>query len=376
MLRRQRNKTTGALNAEQEVAPEGLVNRLVGRLWRRPDTDFSPKRGAQTHVIILDGTMSSLHPGCESNVGHTYALLREMSSKVSIYYEPGLQWRDWRSSIDVLMGRGINAQIRRAYGYLASRYRPGDRIFLIGYSRGAYAVRSLAGVLDRIGLLKSECATERKVRDVYRHYECSPDGEAAQDFRAAYCHDKIEIEAIGVWDTVKSLGINAPVLWRISEGWHAFHNHELSSIVKNGFHALALNENRVAYKALPWTSPDGFDGRVEQVWFAGAHGDVGGQVGHFPVARPLANIPLVWLLARLQECGLPLPQGWNLRYPQDPTAPALGTWRGYGRLLLTRRRRVVGADPSERLHESVKVRGMAHEDVDEGLEKLKVWRSA
>ena len=139
MLRRQRNKTTGALNAEQEVAPEGLVNRLVGRLWRRPDTDFSPKRGAQTHVIILDGTMSSLHPGCESNVGHTYALLREMSSKVSIYYEPGLQWRDWRSSIDVLMGRGINAQIRRAYGYLASRYRPGDRIFLIGYSRGAYA---------------------------------------------------------------------------------------------------------------------------------------------------------------------------------------------------------------------------------------------
>ena len=370
------NKPDSAGHAAPDVPAEGLVTRLVGRLWRRPDDDFSPMRGAQTHVIILDGTMSSLYPGCETNVGRAYGLLREMGSAVSIYYEPGVQWRDWRSSLDVLMGRGINAQIRRAYGYLASRYRPGDRIFLIGYSRGAYAVRSLAGVLDRIGLLKSDYATERKVRDAYRHYECSPEGEAAQDFRSAYCHDSIEIEAIGVWDTVKSLGINAPVLWRISERWHAFHNHDLSGIVKNGFQALALNENRVAYKAVPWTSPDGYDGRVEQVWFAGAHGDVGGQVGQFPAARPLANIPLVWLLARLQECGLPLPQAWNLRFPQDATAPALGTWRGYGRLLMTRRRRIVGADPSERLHESVEARALARDDAGEGLEKLKIWRSA
>jgi uncharacterized protein (DUF2235 family) len=320
--------------------------------------------------------MSSLHPGCRTNVGRAYMMLREMGSEVSIYYEPGVQWRDWRSSMDVLMGRGINAQIRRAYGYLASRYRPGDRVFLLGYSRGAYAVRSLAGVLDRIGLVRAKHATERKVRDAYRHYECSPSGDAARTFTQAYCHERIEIEAIGVWDTVKSLGINAPVLWRISERWHAFHNHDLSGIVKNGFQALALNENRVAYKAVPWTSPEGYDGRVEQVWFAGAHGDVGGQVGDFPQARPLANIPLVWVLSRLQECGLPLPQGGNLRFPQDATAPGLGTGRGYGRLLMTRRRRVVGADPSERLHESVEMRALAREDAGEGLEKLKVWRSA
>jgi uncharacterized protein (DUF2235 family) len=275
------------------------------------------------------------------------------------------------------MGRGINAQIRRAYGYLASRYRPGDRVFLMGYSRGAYAVRSLAGVLDRIGLVQAKDATERNIQNAYRHYECNPDGDAANAFKEAFCHQHIEIEAIGVWDTVKSLGINAPVLWRISERWHAFHNHDLSGIVKNGFHALALNENRVAYKAVPWTSLEGFDGRVEQVWFAGAHGDIGGQVGSYPVARPLANIPLVWVLARLEECGLPLPRGWNLRFEQDPTAPSLGTWRGYGRLLLTRRKRIVGADPSERLHESVEHRAKARADEDGlGIEKLKVWRSA
>ncbi len=348
--------------------------RLLGRFWRRPDSDFGPTRGTQTHVVILDGTMSSLHPNCQTNVGRTYMMLRELGSDVSIYYEPGVQWRDWRSTLDVLMGRGINRQIKRAYGYLSSRYRPGDRIFLIGYSRGAYAVRSLAGVLDQVGLLKAEQATERNIKNAYRHYETNPKGEAAQAFHKAFCYDQVEIEAIGVWDTVKSLGINAPVLWRISERWHAFHNHDLSSIVKNGFHAMALDETRVAYKCVPWTC-NGFDGRVEQVWFAGSHGDVGGQVGAYPQARPLANIPMVWVLARLEECGLPLPAGWRLRFEQDALAPSLGTWRGWGRLLFTRRKRVLGADPSERLHESVQRRAAARADTRAGLDKLEVWRS-
>ena len=129
----------------QSLRNKGWFYWLRGRLWRRPDSDFGPRRGPVTHVVILDGTMSSLEPGNETNAGLTYRLCREMGSQLSIYYEPGLQWRDWRSARDVIMGRGINRQIRRAYGYLASRYRPGDRIFLFGYSRGAYAVRSLAG---------------------------------------------------------------------------------------------------------------------------------------------------------------------------------------------------------------------------------------
>ncbi|MEO0381843.1 MAG: DUF2235 domain-containing protein, partial [Pseudomonadota bacterium] len=110
--------------------------------------------------------MSSLDPGDETNAGLLAKLLGEMGSQVSLYYEPGLQWSEWRRAGDVLFGRGINRQIRRAYGYLASRYRPGDKIYLFGYSRGAYAVRSLAGIIDRVGLLRSDAATERNIRDV------------------------------------------------------------------------------------------------------------------------------------------------------------------------------------------------------------------
>ncbi|KIN63908.1 DUF2235 domain containing protein [Sulfitobacter noctilucicola] len=313
-------------------------------------------RAPATHVIIMDGTLSTLAPAGQTNAGRTYTILRRMGAALSIYYEPGLQWDNWRSVRDVATGKGINRQIRRAYGWLASRYRPGDRIYLFGYSRGAYAVRSLAGVIDLVGLLHADHATHRNIRAAYRHYERNPRGDTARAFSAHHCHAQTEIEMIGVWDTVKSLGINAPVLWRLSEHLHAFHNHDLSAIVKHGFHALAHDENRVAFAPVMWECHDDFPGRLEQVWFPGAHGDVGGQLGGFEAARPLANIPLVWMLGRAMESGLPLPDDWETGLETDPLAPARGTWRGHGRFLMTRKRRVVGADISERFHESVLLR--------------------
>jgi hypothetical protein len=92
---------------------------------------------------------------------------------------------------------------------------------------------------------------------------------------------------------------------------------------------------------------------MEQVWFRGNHGDVGGQVWECPDARPLANIPLVWMLERLSACGVPLPDDWRGRFPQDVAAPSTGNWRGWAKIFLSRRRRIVGSDVSERIHESV-----------------------
>ncbi|KIN73242.1 DUF2235 domain-containing protein [Sulfitobacter guttiformis] len=322
-----------------------------------------PERRAQTHLIILDGTMSSLGEGAETNAGLLYRLAQEVGPRISIYYEPGLQWSDWRSLRDVCTGRGINRQIKRAYGYLSSRYRVGDRIYLIGYSRGAYAVRSLAGVIDRLGLLRSDCATERNIRQIYRHYEGNPDGQAARFFARTHCHTEVPIEMIGVWDTVKSLGINAPILWRLSVSRHAFHNHALGRGVKRGFHALGRDETRVAYRPVLWDSDPALQQKIEQVWFRGSHGDVGGQLGGRHAARPLANIPLVWMLEQAQAAGLPLPASWEERFAQDVSAPSIGTWVGIGRFLMTRRRRVVGRDPSERLHHSIGGNEIASSDI-------------
>ena len=312
-------------------------------------------RGVATHVVILDGTMSRLDEGCETNAGLTFKLLREagLKANLTVYYEAGIQWQDWSTTWDVMTGKGINRTIKRAYGVLASRYREGDRIILLGYSRGAFAVRSLAGVIGMVGLLKPDHATVSNIRTAYRHYEAGGGSEAAVAFRDLYCHPSVEIEAVAVWDTVKALGLRVPVLWRISADRHQFHNHALGNHVRNGFHALALDERRAAYEPVLWECPNGWSGHMEQVWFRGTHGDVGGQVGETEEARPLANIPLVWMLERLEMCGVSLPEEWATRFPQDVTAPSVGQWRGWAKLFVVRRRRVVGRDRSERLHDSV-----------------------
>ena len=334
------------------IRVEDILDWLGGpeRPVRTPET--LPGRGPTTHVIILDGTLSSLDPGHETNAGLTYALLDEArrGHRLSLYYEPGLQWQGWRHALDVAAGRGINRQIRRAYGWLASRYRPGDRIFLFGYSRGAYAVRSLAGRVDRMGLIRREEATERAILLLYRHYQTSPDTPAARRVVRRLCHPGVEIEMVGVWDTVKALGLQLPVLWKFTEVPHRFHNHHLGRAIRRGFHALALDETRTVFEPVLWDCPADWQGHVEQVWFRGAHGDVGGQIGGYLAARPLANIPLVWMLDRAESCGLPLPPGWRDRFPCDAAAPMVGTWRAWGKLFLRRRRRAVGRDRSERMH--------------------------
>lgn len=338
-----------------------LSKSLYGLLWpgqRHGQSTHARTRGPVTHVLILDGTLSSLADGSASNAGMTYRLIAEKAGPaLSVYYEAGLQWQDWRATVDVIAGRGINRQIRRAYGYLASRYRPGDRIFLFGYSRGAYAVRSLAGAIDQVGLLRAEHAIERNVMTAYRHYQATPGSPAAKAFSRAYCHSQTQIEMVGVWDTVKALGIRLPLLWRWTEEAHSFHSHRLGRSIRRGFHALALDETREAFTPILWDCPADFTGVVEQVWFRGSHGDIGGQLGGFEPARPLANIPLVWMLERAEASGLALPEGWRARFPTDPDAPSVGTWRGWAKLFLLRRRRQVGLDPSERLHETVTGRG-------------------
>ena len=213
------------------------IRELVGFFRRTERTVQQHTREAVDHVVLLDGTMSTLEPGDETNVGLIYKLLDEaaQSQRIGLFYEAGNQWSDWSKTLDIIEGRGINRQIRRVYGWLATRYRPGDRIFLIGYSRGAYAVRSLAGVIQEVGLLRPDQATERMVDLAYRHYQVGSDAEVRQEFFEAYCHETVPIEMIGCFDTVKALGFRAPFVWKWAEVKHAFHSHHLGPDVKHGF---------------------------------------------------------------------------------------------------------------------------------------------
>lgn len=314
-----------------------------------------PTRAPRTHVIIVDGTMSRLDEGDETNAGLLYKLLTDgpITVSQSVRYDPGVQASGLRKWINIAAGMGINRTILDGYAWLASRYEPGDLIMLFGYSRGAYAVRSLAGFIGRIGLIVRDQATERRIHRAFRYYEADTVSDAARDFSAKFCHAASPIGLIGVWDTVKALGLPYPLLNRLAPMATEFHDHRLSPNTQNAFHALAIDENRSSYAPLPWELEPGTQARVEQAWFPGAHADVGGHVIGAYKARMLSNIPLVWMLERAEECGLVLPDNWRAEFPCDPAAPMHGAYRGTARMFVARRPRVIGQCSSEYVHASV-----------------------
>lgn len=298
--------------------------------------------------------MSSLRRGCETNIGLTYRMLTEQDPSVSttVYYEPGIQWRGWKRAHEVVAGIGIDPQIRRSYLFLARNFKPGDRIVLMGFSRGAYAVRSLAGLIDKMGLLRPAQISEANLRRVYDFYRSAPDGPEAMALKASLCHASVEIAFLGVYDTVRALGVRWPVLWRITGTPHPYHNHALGPHILQARQALAMQERRAAYAPVMWRVPEARIASVQQMWFRGTHGDVGGHILGRTASRRLSNIPLLWMLGEAEAAGLLLPLGWRNGIETDADAPSIGPYAGWSKLFLARRRRTIGADASERVHPS------------------------
>jgi hypothetical protein len=203
---------------------------------------------------------------------------------------------------------GISRNVREAYRWLATHYTDGDQLFLVGFSRGAYTVRSLAGMIRNVGLLRPEHLD--RVDEAYAIYRKTgrrwrPDGSASLAFLRRYSRDVPQIECLAVWDTVGALGVptrgpvGALTRWR-----YGFHDVELSGRVRNAFQALAIDERRRAFAPSVWLADeaDADRQRVEQVWFAGDHSDVGGGNGDCV----LTDHALRWMADRLTECGLHL----------------------------------------------------------------------
>ncbi len=306
------------------------------------------------HIVILDGTLSRLDAGMETNAGLLYKLLvAQDRDDQNVYYHPGINGTGLSKWITVAAGVGINMMICAAYSHIARHYQTGDRIYLFGFSRGAYAVRSLAGMIGRVGLLRPHALSHDRVQQAFGHYKCDDLTPHAVEFKQRYCHIHTKIEMVGVWDTVKSLGLHYPVLCRFAPMATEFHDDRLGTNIVNAFQALALDETRTAYSPILWRPVDGWHGHLEQRWFAGAHADVGGQVETYRKSRPLSNIPLVWMLEKSAACGLDLPAGWADRFPTDATAPMVGSFAGLGKLFLSRRPRHACHSPYDDLHESV-----------------------
>jgi uncharacterized protein (DUF2235 family) len=202
-------------------------------------------------------------------------------------------------------GRGLDSNVFECYRFLIANYEAKDKLFLFGFSRGAFTARSLAGLIRNSGILKRDAVRQyQKALALYRNPDIKPSSEQATEFRAAHSvMGDVPIHLIGVFDTVGSLGIPVRGMRWMTRKKYQFHDTKLSSLVSHAYHALAIDERRAPFEpTLFWKSPDNQKQRVEQVWFPGVHSDVGGGYKE----RDISDLTLKWMLKRVEAAGLKL----------------------------------------------------------------------
>ncbi len=288
---------------------------------------------ARNICILSDGTgqAGGSNPIDWTNVYRLYKATRAIAPERQLaFYDPGLGSHPdtgkprplLRRLTDLLSqatGYGITRNIIDCYTAALLSYRPGDRLYLFGFSRGAYTVRSLGGTLGLCGIppgfadvmrwdefepkLEGEAraiATEA-VTTVYQERDEGKRLEAAAHFRERYRCGEAPPYFIGVWDTVRALGIKG--VSDLFPGRHHFNNDRLDARVVHGRQALSIDENRKTFKPEIWDERAAPEGQIVQRWFAGVHTDVGGGYG---LAMGLADLTLGWITTEATTIAHPL----------------------------------------------------------------------
>ncbi len=293
-------------------------------------------------VICSDGTGNRGGKTRGTNVWRIFnSIDRHDDSNLQItYYDDGVGTDDLRllRLLSGAFGWGLQKNIRQAYEFLTMNYQEGDKIFLFGFSRGAFTVRSLAGLICRCGLLRREILLQagrqerkRMVNKIINAYRSNEEfnnknsgvtkKEKAKNIRKnlglTVCHlQSVPIHFVGVWDTVDAVGVPVDELkewvdriWRklFKRRLWGFYDQVPHYDIHHLYQALALDDERKTFHPNVWKgdckkseSDDRKKQVVEQVWFAGAHSNVG---GGYP-KDSLSLVPLLWMMGKANACGL------------------------------------------------------------------------
>lgn len=272
-------------------------------------------------AIFLDGTWNSVESN--TNVWRMRALCSPTGKDGKpqlIYYELGVN-----GFMGGVFGQGLDENIRGAYEWLVENYSDGDEIFIFGFSRGAFTARSLAGLIAIDGILKagspiglSELFERYKQTDAETIWQLR-DRENAGDVSSLTEQEKwlvkysqpANINVVGVWDTVGSIGLAAGGIPGISRSTFEYLQTGLRIHILNGYHALAIDEHRNDFAPTLWdvhhkNDPNAVIAKarplssVEQRWFVGAHANVGGGYQ----TDLLAQAPLRWMMKKAESNGL------------------------------------------------------------------------
>lgn len=285
-------------------------------------------------IVCCDGTSNQFGPN-NTNVVRLYQLLDLPRGENSApagdaeqigFYDPGVGTFDYsgqyreselRRIWGQATGKGIRQNICEAYRFLMDWHMPGDRVFLFGFSRGAYTARALSGMLHQVGLLTE--GNLGLIDYAYDMYKYQTDPALKAGFKATFCRE-CAVEMVGVWDTVATVIQARPSLreMRLLPATERFSNSAMSEGVTAGYQACALDENRTQFRLSLWDEHARQPHQtIEQVWFAGGHADVGG----FWTDRGLTDITLDWMIRKAVAHGLVFETGWQDTLAMNPLAP-------------------------------------------------------
>jgi uncharacterized protein (DUF2235 family) len=275
-------------------------------------------------IICCDGTWQDPAQVYPTNVMKIVQAIKPKDNngiEQVVYYDEGLgakQIDTKYSLIDMLikygggaLGLGIDHRIQDAYRFLCMNYEPDDEVYLVGFSRGAYLVRCLAGLIYNCGLLHREFV--RKIPKAYELYrekqnpDNAPNGKNAVDFRNQYGR-QVPIKALCCWDTVASLGLpdlipGLTLNERFNERYRFF-DSTVNRTIEKAIHAVAIDEIRKVFDVtLMESSKNAPVTQVTQVWFPGGHGCVGGGSKE---ERGLSDGALLWMMEQVEKLGLVL----------------------------------------------------------------------
>ena len=254
-------------------------------------------------VLCFDGTNNE-YAAINTNVVKIFAMLDRTQDDQLGYYQPGIgtfappgiweKGKKWIiTRLDLAVAWMLEEHVTDGYRYLMQYYRPGDEIFIFGFSRGAYTARALAAMLYKVGLLSP--GNEEMLTFAWNMFKRERNRDIYIGFRHTFSR-KVTVRFLGLWDTVSSVG------WMLHPQYLQFTaNNPGVEIVR---HAVALDERRAYFMQNLWTHepPAGQD--VQQVWFAGVHCDVGG--GYLEREAGLSKIALKWMADQSEAFGLRL----------------------------------------------------------------------
>jgi hypothetical protein len=279
-------------------------------------------------VLCADGTGNKGGYTPSSNVYRIYNAININDNPQIRFYDNGVgtEKNKYYRGLAGAFGLGFKSNVIDLYVYLSKNYKPGDQVYLFGFSRGAATVRAFTGFIATCGLIDGtnldKYELKNRVNDAFDAYKRLRRKSLQTDKKKFLAEQKkfidnykshgiIPIKFIGVWDTVSSLGF--PQKWdktgvgifvlnllcmgidRITD-WvlpHNFYNYNITSNVENAYQALAIDDARTSFWPKVWIEK-GYSGNVEQVWFAGMHSNVGGGYSR----TGMATVTLEWMMKK------------------------------------------------------------------------------